>query len=325
MDLYFVECKTHPDHFRVVLDDEPVGRLIIDRSAHTYSLELKEGVPSTLPGIVRRVLPYDLKPTTMAFGFSRRSRRRDDPEAAKQGDGFVAGMTTPRDEPTGNRCRHTMVMEQATADKLRELCKDVFFMEGKKKVGKEFFGRLEVTPRKSDGVLVLTYDDKSVVTGDKDGIDGFEDKVTYHTHPYPTYIDFDAKYAWPSKTDYTSMLDTFSHGKGVIHIVVGVEGIYVVSLGDYWCDNIGELKKFTKAKDKSYRFLMKELDAEYPYTKKSKKVPFNTPYEFTRHANSQTINGQQVMITQFIPWAEVTKPFVIRSSTMEGGSCKLQK
>ncbi len=322
MDLYLVECPRHPDRFRVVVNHAQVGTLFIDHTGGKYDLRLDGRAPSSLHEVVRRVLPYDLQPVSaMRFAFARRERQ-DEPDAAPTGEaGFTAGMTKPRHAPEGNRCRHTMVMDQASADKLREMCKDVFFMEGKKKVGKEFFGRLEVTPQ--GDVLRLTYDADKVIAGDKDGIDGFEDKVTYHTHPYPTYIDFDAKYAWPSKTDYKSILETFAHGDGVIHIVVGVEGIYIVSLGDYWCDNIPELRKFVKAKDKSYRFLMKELDAEYPYSKKKKKVEFNTPHEFIKHANSQGINGKQVLITQFVPWDQVTKPFVVRSATERGGGCKL--
>ena len=106
--------------------------------------------------------------------------------------------------------------------------------------------------------------------------------------------------------------------------MVTLEGIYVVSLGDYWCDNVDELSEFVKTKDKSYKFIMNNLDAEYPYrSKKSRKnIPFDNPHQFVKHANSLTLNGKQVLVTQYIPWDAAKMEFQIRSPLIRS-ECKL--
>ncbi len=290
-----------------------VGQLDLGPDSYTLSIQKKH--EAHVRPIVRRILPYNLRevvtnPMTMAAKDRKSSAKetRDDssPDAAA---------------PSGSTCLHTLTIEPATAKKIRSLCKDVFFMEGKKKVGKEFFGRLHVVPA-PDGRLLLKYDEHKVVSGDKDGIDGFDDRITYHTHPYPTYIDFDAKYAWPSKTDYTSILDTLATGLGVAHIVVAVEGVYVVSLGDHFCDHPEQLKTIIRSKGDDYKRLLFKYDREYPYVKKDKRTSITTPDEFIRHANAQKVNGKQVLINQFLPWdSDLT--FRIRSASTTAG-CKLK-
>ncbi len=327
MSLSLIEARDRPNYFNVLHNDKLAGTLFIDESNHKYYLDVHPRCCKHIRGVVRRIVPYEYEesqPAAYRFGMRKpRPRREEGGSTAKFTVGMKSGRTA--DTASSKQCSHVLVIEPDTAKKLQSLSKDVFFLDkDKKKVGKEFFGRLNVIPA-ADGRLILTYDD-NIVTGDKDGIDGFEDLITYHTHPFPTYIDFDAKYAWPSHTDYKSIFETLSHGKGVVHIVVTVEGVYVVSLGDHWCENTDRLADFVKTKDMSYKFVMNNLDAEYPYRSKKnkgrKEVPFKTPHEFVKHANSLTLDGHQLLHTQFLAWDHPELKFRVRSPIM-GSSCKL--
>ncbi len=307
-----------PGRYAVFVDRDKAGSLSLETDS--YTLSIPKRLEKRVRPAIRRIIPYNLQENfapsvRMAAGFAPKKK-----EAGPTEDKDVAAPSASR--PASSTCLRTFVIEPATADKIRSLCKDVFFMEGKKKVGKEFFGRLHIVPSPG-GPTVLKYDEKKVVTGDKDGIDGFDDSITYHTHPYPTYLHYDAKYAWPSKTDYTSILDTLTHGRAVAHIVVTMEGVYIVSLGDHFCDHPDELRSIVSAKGNDYKRLLFKYDREYPYMKKGKRTVISNPDEFIRHANAQTINGKQVLINQFIPWSAPSLTFSIRSATTPSG-CKLK-
>ncbi len=286
-------------------NNEKIAFLTIKPDSKTYKIHGDKKVKKLL----RKIIPFDYTEETEDVASSSYSIRE---------------KKVP-DTPSKTGCEHAIVLEPRTRDILKSLSKDVFFMDSKgtKKVGKEFFGRLHINPT-DDGHLMLIYDESKVVTGSKDGIDGFEDKATYHTHPYPTYLEFDAKYAWPSVTDYKSIADTIVHGIGVFHIVVTVEGIYVVSLNDEWYDKLDTLKKMVDHSDKKYEIYIRNLDVEYPYLKQNKKTVtphIKSPYDFCKHANKVKLDKYPVLHTQYIPWTQEMK-FKIKSPVI-GRSCKL--
>ncbi len=301
MDIQIVK-RSEDNLFDIKKDHEKVGTLLLDSKRKAYRIYPQS---SKISKLVRKIIPYDYTEET-----SQAQQKPMDVEK-RHSDSASSG------------CVYNIIMDQKTIDILRSLSKDVFFMDskGKKKVGKEFFGRLKIVP--DNGKIRLVYDSDSIVVGDKDGIDGFEDKVTYHTHPYPTYLEFDAKYAWPSVTDYKSILSTLVHGKGVMHIVVAVEGIYVVSLNDKWCSRIPELKHMITKEDDKLGFYMEKLDIEYPYRsgKKSKSPHIRSPHDFCKYANKVGFEKTPILHTQFIEW-KPTIQFVIKSPIM-GAVCKL--
>ena len=287
----------------------------IDNESKIYKIRKLSGCKlssSMLSKIARNMIPYDYRESGKDHDVPLESEPR-----STESESVVV--------PSTKGCEYVITIEPKTSRILKSLSKDVFFMDskGKKKVGKEFFGNMNMIPQ-SDGRIVLVYNEDGVITGTKDRIDGFEDKVTYHTHPYPTYIEFDAKYAWPSKLDYKSIADTIIHGKGVFHIVVTVEGIYIVSLNDNWCSQIDTLKKMIKKEDKKYEMYMSKLDIEYPYKIKNKKTNtphISTPHEFCKYANKQGIDEKPVLKTQYVPWKDKME-FRIRSPII-GSVCKM--
>lgn len=305
MDIQIVERSEGRLYDIYNRESTKIAVLAINPDRKTYQIHGDKKVAKLL----RKIIPFDY---TMADDSASSSRS-------------IITEKKVQDTPSKSKCSHTIIIEPKTSEILKSLSKDVFFMDskGKKKVGKEFFGRLHIEPQ-SDGSLMLVYDDRKIVTGTKDGIDGFEDKATYHTHPYPTYLEFDARYAWPSITDYKSIADTIVHGIGVFHIVVTVEGIYVVSLDENWYDKLPILKRMVDHSDKKYEMYIKKLDVEYPYLKQNKKTEtphIKSPYDFCKYANKVKLDTYPVLNTQYIPWKETMK-FNIKSPII-GQSCKL--
>jgi hypothetical protein len=299
--------------YDIVKDNVKIGEIKVDSDSKTYTVERKHSgkvSSSVLSKLARQLIPYD---------YVEAGNKSIIPSIPS------SSSSAPQKIPKSQGCYYTFAVDPKTIHILKSLCRDVFFMDskGKRKIGKEFFGNLAMKPMQ-DGRIMLVYNDKKVITGGKDTIDGFEDKVTYHTHPHPTYVEFDAKYAWPSKMDYKSITDTIVHGIGVFHIVVAVEGIYIVSLNDYWCENIDSLKNMIKRESKKYENYVSNLDIEYPYMMKKKDTAtphIKSPHDFCKHANKQGIDNKPVLHTQFIGWKD-NITFKIRSPII-GSACKL--
>jgi hypothetical protein len=71
-------------------------------------------------------------------------------------------------------------------------------------------------------------------------------KYTFHTHPKGAYMLESIKIGFPSSLDYALFLRYALLNDALLHSVITVEGIYTLSLNEYWCieSNFKELKRF---------------------------------------------------------------------------------
>ena len=72
-------------------------------------------------------------------------------------------------------------------------------------------------------------EDSEFKIGDKDSAGIIYDKITFHTHPIPTYKIKKVKVAWPSVEDYMAVAHIYNQKKVIVyHIVISKEGLYII-------------------------------------------------------------------------------------------------
>jgi len=103
---------------------------------------------------------------------------------------------------------------------------------------KEIGGKLFVNNIGDDMVYILEVDKKSIILGDEEGVKVVEGLYNFHSHPQEAYMRHNVKFGWPSAQDYLGFLgSSIVHGT-ILHIVSSIEGFYVLSMTEYWNNNM---------------------------------------------------------------------------------------
>jgi hypothetical protein len=134
--------------------------------------------------------------------------------------------------------------------------------------------------------------------------------VTFHTHPIEAYERNNVSVGWPSQKDYVSFLKVADHVNLIMHIVVAMEGFYVISRNPEWFES---MRVFD---DKAERVLMNSNAFEKTVTRTGK--------WHVKEINKTTIDDLHILKVFLIPW---TKPDTVVEVfyNKENGSCKIPK
>ena len=96
----------------------------------------------------------------------------------------------------------------------------------------EISGKITYRPLVVNSNFSWKYVDKlddDFKIGDSDSASVVYDKITFHTHPIPTYLIKNVKVAWPSVDDYMAINHIYRQQKiTVYHLVISKEGLYIV-------------------------------------------------------------------------------------------------
>jgi len=137
-------------------------------------------------------------------------------------------------------------------------------------------------------VYTLDVDTNSIKYGTEENVEAVNSKYNFHSHPEQAYIKYNVKNAWPSSDDCVAFIKTYIKFDTIFHIVVSIEGIYVISLGKHFIGdyNINEVEKKVR---KIYEVSDKlSVDG---YLKK--------------------IEACDLLVIQFVKWDSVNKPITI--------------
>lgn len=88
----------------------------------------------------------------------------------------------------------------------------------------------ELKYREENGITIL--DIGNTIQGDKESVNIIESKYSFHTHPLNIYKKYGVNTGFPSVDDILSVIWCSISFKSKFHIVVAVEGLYVL-----WCTN----------------------------------------------------------------------------------------
>ena len=102
---------------------------------------------------------------------------------------------------------------------------------------KETAGGMYVGEILPDSTHLLEVHHNSVITGEEEGVDIVVSLYNFHSHPYEAYINNHVNLAWPSAQDYIGFLIAVFEDCTICHFVVTLEGIYIISLTEYYAKN----------------------------------------------------------------------------------------
>ena len=155
---------------------------------------------------------------------------------------------------------------------------------------KELAGKLVVKSVNDELVQILAVDEDSVENGDEEQVNVVDGLFNFHTHPASAYEAHNVVMGWPSAQDYIGYITSFFDSGTILHIVAATEGIYVISLGEYW------LNSGSKMGDDVSGIIAEKYDLCSNADKK------HTPGWYTSRINEITYQGQTLFKVVYFPW-----------------------
>jgi|UniRef100_A0A6C0J1V2 hypothetical protein len=153
---------------------------------------------------------------------------------------------------SSEKCESTLRFTSKTIEKLKYLSKIGSSWNSKSISQKELGGRF-LASLIDDLIINLEIDDKSIIYGEEEGVRVVGGLYNFHSHPQEAYERNNVTLGWPSGQDFIAFLSSHFTFNTLIHVVVAVEGVYILQMGDYW-DNLTEnnMNDITKFIDKEY-------------------------------------------------------------------------
>ena len=196
-----------------------------------------------------------------------------------------------------SNCETKYVLSNSAIDQLKTLS----FSEPTKNkdssmTQKEHAGAMYVSGTNGD-VNVLDINQNKWIEGKEQGVPIVEALYNFHSHPEEAYIANKVDKAWPSAQDYIGFLLAVLEDNTILHIVVAIEGIYIISLSKYYAGN----------KDKLSPDVASFINSHFNYCGRLD----NSIKWFIKNINKVKYKGHVLFITQFKRWNKATKEFKI--------------
>lgn len=186
--------------------------------------------------------------------------------------------------------------------------KSIQYLRQLSKMGSTINPNGVITQKEVAGILLagkvdadLTYhlevDRDSIVSGKEEGVEIIKGLYNFHSHPQEAYERHNVKLGWPSCQDYIGFMGSLIMYGTILHIVVSLEGFYVISLSNYWFNN----KK--KLGVKIFKFILQNYDLYYENG--------NTSNWYVNTVNGIAYDGYPLFLVQFFSWHDASTSFVV--------------
>ena len=163
---------------------------------------------------------------------------------------------------------------------------------------KEIVGCFNLKKIDSDFVHILQLCDESFTFGTEEEVNSIKCRFSFHTHPFNLYDVYKFKLGYPSNVDYIGYLLTVETGT-LFHIVIGNEGIYIISLSQEW----SKKTDFTVS-DELGDFIIQNF--------KFKKTKTDiTLKSYINKVNQIQFQNKQIFNVEFRNWNELQNPFSV--------------
>lgn len=139
-------------------------------------------------------------------------------------------------------------------------------------------------------IFQLIIDKKSIMFGIEENVDAVWNRYNFHTHTLGCYQNHKVVNGWPSAQDYTGFVNLKGHT--IIHIVVTIEGLYMISYSQTWQ---------YKNKKINIDFVRKHYDINH-----EKNI---TPLEYVNKINNIKYEGEPIFYVQYLPWDRASETF----------------
>lgn len=152
----------------------------------------------------------------------------------------------------------------------------------------------------SDFIHIIQICDNSFTFGTEEEVNNIKCKFSFHTHPFTLYDIYKFKLAWPSNADYIGFLLSVETGT-LFHIVIGNEGIYIISLSREWSRNTD----FTVS-DELKNFIIEN----FKFRKNKANITLKSYINKVNHIQFQ---NKKIFNLEFRNWNELKNPFSVWS------------
>jgi hypothetical protein len=168
---------------------------------------------------------------------------------------------------------------------------------------KELAGKLTTGIASEEQIFTLDVDRSSVISGEEEGVKSVKGLYSFHSHPQEAYTRHRVLLGWPSAQDYIGYLSSVKRFGTILHIIVSLEGLYILSMNNYWIN---------KKDNDIYNFILKHYNIPY---KKG-----NTPLWYLLQINSIFYKNYPIFLVQFLNW-ENSEDIINVSYHREGLNC----
>lgn len=169
---------------------------------------------------------------------------------------------------------------------------------GTKDAENELTGELKISKVSPDGIYTINISSDSIKEGSAENVNVSPTRYNFHSHPKKAYIRHSVELGWPSVTDY---LGYHQLGENTVcHFVATLEGLYVLSFGEYWCRHLKNIPR---------KFISKNFDISH-----KKKI---SAQEYVKHINSILLQGKPIYKVYFFPWEKADTVFKIHYPPIE--------
>ena len=171
---------------------------------------------------------------------------------------------------------------------------------------KEIAGGMYVTKITSDSTHILEIHKPSVITGEEEGVDIVVSLYNFHSHPREAYENNNVDLAWPSAQDYIGFLIAVFEDCTVCHLVITIEGIYIISLSKYWAASQDH-------RDNSVGNFI--LDRYEGYDAAAN---IQTPQQYVTWVNNIKYKRNHIFVVKYLPWNRANDTFNVNYCQVDG-------
>ena len=163
---------------------------------------------------------------------------------------------------------------------------------------------------------ILEVNKDTIIIGEEEGVNVVKSLYNFHSHPREAYEKNNVKLAWPSAQDYVGFLLSSIEDDAICHMVIAIEGIYIISLNNHW------ISKREKLDKDAGNFILKAYGFCYK--------PGQTSEWYIKETNKINYKGFPIFDIHFLSWSESSKPFKVKfaklnedssDSTQSPGNC----
>ena len=143
----------------------------------------------------------------------------------------------------------------------------------------------------------IEVNNSSIIHGKEFGVDIVTGLYNFHSHPINAYRKYNVKLGWPSAQDYIGFLLASKEDETIFHLVITLEGIYIISLTKEW------VTKKNLLTNKALKFIEKEYNFCYK--------DGNTISWYLNKINHVKYKDYPIFVVQFLSWNNSTKIFTL--------------
>jgi hypothetical protein len=98
--------------------------------------------------------------------------------------------------------------------------------------------------------------------GEEQAVNVQHSRYNFHTHPREAYLSHEVKIGYPSGEDYLAFLNysLYNEIKTIFHCVITIEGIYTISIAEFWIERFTDLQNLILDREK----LQASIEAKEP-------------------------------------------------------------